>query len=151
MDESDPGIQRISLESHGLDEYQQSINSLATTCSQSASSVPSRTLTRNTSETSLSLKYGKPTSIIGKGASALIKLCENTVDPGVKYAIKEFKKRSQSETKKSYSKRMMGEFCVASSLDHENIVKTFDLVQDDVHFIHIHLFNESIIQLVTIN
>jgi Protein kinase domain len=92
-----------------------------------------KNLSRQNSDQNLSQKYGKKFTTIGKGSTATIKLCSITNSPNEKkYAVKEFKKRSHNENQKGYVKRMMGEFCVASALDHENVVKTFDLIQDDV-------------------
>ncbi|CAG8513543.1 10058_t:CDS:2, partial [Paraglomus brasilianum] len=45
----------------------------------------------------------------------------------------EFRKRCKSETEKDYVKKLTSEFCISSSLDHVNIVRTVDLVQDENH------------------
>jgi hypothetical protein len=33
---------------------------------------------------------------------------------------------------KEYVKKLIAEFCISSTLDHENVVKTVDLIQDEV-------------------
>ncbi|KAI8833556.1 kinase-like domain-containing protein, partial [Chytridium lagenaria] len=47
------------------------------------------------------------------------------------YAIKEFRKRRKDETQKEYVKKLVAEFCISSTLDHPNVVKTVDLIQDE--------------------
>lgn len=87
-------------------------------------------LSRSGSETSLTDKWGKKEEVLGKGASAVIRLC-CPVNSDKKYAVKEFRKRRKDETQKEYVKKLIAEFCISSSLDHENIIKTVDLIQDE--------------------
>ncbi|RIA95019.1 kinase-like domain-containing protein [Glomus cerebriforme] len=79
-------------------------------------------------------KYGVcEKGCIGKGATAVVRLahkydnsdCERT------YAVKEFRKRRKNETEKDYVKKLTSEFCISSTLEHVNIVRTVDLVQDE--------------------
>ncbi|KAF8941318.1 serine/threonine-protein kinase HAL4/sat4, partial [Haplosporangium bisporale] len=49
------------------------------------------------------------------------------------FAVKEFRKRRKNETEKEYVKKLTSEFCISSTLHHENIVETVDLVQDEQH------------------
>ncbi|CAG8480051.1 22980_t:CDS:2 [Racocetra persica] len=72
---------------------------------------------------------------IGKGATAVVRLahkfdqsdCEKT------YAVKEFRKRRKNESEKDYVKKLTSEFCISSTLQHVNVVRTVDLVQDENH------------------
>ncbi|KAI8811943.1 kinase-like domain-containing protein, partial [Cladochytrium replicatum] len=80
--------------------------------------------------TSLSEKYGKKEDVLGKGANAVVRLC-CPVNSDKKYAIKEFRKRRKDESQKEYVKKLVSEFCISSSLEHSNVVKTVDLIQDD--------------------
>ncbi|KAG9294200.1 hypothetical protein G9A89_021559 [Geosiphon pyriformis] len=86
------------------------------------------------SECLLVKKYGVcEKGCIGKGATAVVRLahkldksdCERT------YAVKEFRKRRKNETEKDYFKKLTSEFCISSSLQHINIVRTVDLVFQD--------------------
>ncbi|PKY18917.1 Pkinase-domain-containing protein [Rhizophagus irregularis] len=79
-------------------------------------------------------KYGVcEKGCIGKGATAVVRLshkfdnsdCERT------YAVKEFRKRRKNETEKDYVKKLTSEFCISSTLQHVNVVRTVDLVQDE--------------------
>ncbi|KAJ3008206.1 UNVERIFIED_CONTAM: serine/threonine-protein kinase HAL4/sat4 [Siphonaria sp. JEL0065] len=91
----------------------------------------STTLPRTASEVSLSEKYGSLSKIeLGRGATAVVRLC-SPVNSDKKYAIKEFKARRKGENQKSYIKKLTSEFCISSSLVHENVVRTVDLIQDE--------------------
>lgn len=82
-------------------------------------------------------KYGALLEMLGKGAFGEVKLAQieekdpnntgQTVSRPV--AIKSFVRR-KDESAKEYSKKAIAEFCIASSLHHPNIVKTFDLIKD---------------------
>ncbi|CCE66072.1 hypothetical protein TPHA_0O01030 [Tetrapisispora phaffii CBS 4417] len=78
-------------------------------------------------------KYGRCQEVIGKGAFGVVKLCHKK-DPNnskneIVYAVKEFK-RTSTEPIEKYSKRLIAEFCISSSLRHTNIIDAFDLFQD---------------------
>ncbi|MBW0490415.1 hypothetical protein O181_030130 [Austropuccinia psidii MF-1] len=82
---------------------------------------------------SLLKKYGIcEKATIGKGATAVVRLAHKW-DRGTDklYAVKEFRKRRKNETEKEYVKKLTSEFCISSTLHHENIVETVDLVQDE--------------------
>lgn len=82
--------------------------------------------------TSLVKKYGVcEKAAIGKGATAVVRLAHKW-DRGTDklYAVKEFRKRRKNESEKEYVKKLTSEFCISSTLHHENIVETVDLVQD---------------------
>lgn len=98
-------------------------------------------------ETPLCISFDKPTKllskygvcckgdkgVIGRGATACVKVvhCLEDTKPGKKYAVKEFRKISKSESRRQYVKRLASEFCISSSLKHPNIVQTVDLVIDE--------------------
>ncbi|CAO3592514.1 unnamed protein product [Absidia cylindrospora] len=44
------------------------------------------------------------------------------------YAVKIFKKKKHAEVHGKYMKRLISEYCIASSVHHPNIIKTLDLV-----------------------
>ncbi|ORY49864.1 Pkinase-domain-containing protein [Rhizoclosmatium globosum] len=79
-------------------------------------------------------KYGannhKSEKILGRGATAVVKLC-SPINSDKKFAVKEFRLRRKDERQKEYVKKLIAEFCISSTLDHENIIKTVDLIQDD--------------------
>ncbi|GJJ71123.1 hypothetical protein EMPS_03473 [Entomortierella parvispora] len=73
---------------------------------------------------------------IGQGATAVVRLAHKLArdESSEKlFAVKEFRKRNKDETEKEYVKKLTSEFCISSTLHHENIVETVDLVQDEQH------------------
>src|SRR4051794_34881929 len=79
-------------------------------------------------------KYGVcEKGCIGKGATAVVRLAHkfDKSDCEMTYAVKEFRKRRKNETEKDYIKKLTSEFCISSTLQHVNIVRTVDLVQDE--------------------
>ncbi|KAG0033399.1 serine/threonine-protein kinase HAL4/sat4 [Podila clonocystis] len=72
---------------------------------------------------------------IGQGATAVVRLAHKLCDDEAEklFAVKEFRKRRKNETEKEYIKKLTSEFCISSTLHHENIVETVDLVQDEQH------------------
>lgn len=74
---------------------------------------------------------------IGQGATAVVRLAHKLSDDDDEaeklFAVKEFRKRRKNETEKEYVKKLTSEFCISSTLHHENVVETVDLVQDEQH------------------
>ncbi|KAG0361500.1 serine/threonine-protein kinase HAL4/sat4 [Gamsiella multidivaricata] len=71
---------------------------------------------------------------IGQGATAVVRLAHKLSEDDETeklFAVKEFRKRRKDETEKEYVKKLTSEFCISSTLHHENIVETVDLVQDE--------------------
>ncbi|KAL1296515.1 hypothetical protein AAFC00_000024 [Neodothiora populina] len=78
-------------------------------------------------------KYGKCQEIVGRGAFGIVRIAHKTDPKDGKheqlYAVKEFRRRPQEDSKK-YSKRLNSEFCISSSLRHPNVIHTLDLLTD---------------------
>jgi hypothetical protein len=73
-------------------------------------------------------KHYKKGKVIGRGATAKLRLLEGQ---GRVVAIKTFYKRDhKDETEKGYDKRMTSEFCISKTLDHQHVIKVFDLLKD---------------------
>ncbi|KAF9434637.1 serine/threonine-protein kinase HAL4/sat4 [Entomortierella beljakovae] len=51
-------------------------------------------------------------------------------DGGMIYAIKKFRPPKATETHRQYLKKVCAEFCISTSMDHENIIRTIDLVRN---------------------
>ncbi|CAI2177931.1 1406_t:CDS:2 [Funneliformis geosporum] len=88
------------------------------------------------SESMLIKKYGVcDKGCIGKGATAVVRLAHkfDKSDSERKFAVKEFRKRKKNETEKEYVKKLTSEFCISSTLQHINVVRTVDLIQDENH------------------
>jgi hypothetical protein len=91
-----------------------------------------RTLSRSSSEVSLEEKYGDTTSVLGRGSYATVKLC-CPMNSKEKFAVKEFRKKRKEESQKEYIKKLQAEFCIASTMNNENVVRSVDLIQDQHH------------------
>ena len=85
------------------------------------------------STASLVQKYGKCQEIVGRGAFGIVRIAHKPDPDDAKheqlYAVKEFRRRPQEDSKK-YGKRLNSEFCISSSLRHPNVIHTLDLVKD---------------------
>lgn len=49
---------------------------------------------------------------------------------GLIYAIKKFRPPRATETHREYLKKVCAEFCISTAMDHENIIRTIDLIRD---------------------
>ncbi|ORY21876.1 kinase-like protein [Neocallimastix californiae] len=67
---------------------------------------------------------------LGRGATATIKLVKKIGANDTIYVAKEYRKKCKNESNKEYLKKITSEYCIGFSLHHENIVKTFDLIED---------------------
>lgn len=66
---------------------------------------------------------------IGEGVSATVQLTQRQDD--ALFAVKIFRKRKKRESLTGYMKALAGEFCIASTLNHRNVIKTLDFVRMD--------------------
>lgn len=46
-------------------------------------------------------------------------------------AVKQFRKKYAHESQKDYVKKVTAEFCIGSTLHHDNVIHTLDLIQED--------------------
>ncbi|CAG7990249.1 unnamed protein product [Penicillium salamii] len=96
---------------------------------------PSQTgVTACTNMAVLSQKYGDIYDTIGCGSSGVILLSHKVQEwhPNIDclYAIKVFRRGTRtSETETAYRRRIGAEFSISSSLRHQNVIRTFDLLQ----------------------
>ncbi|KAJ4352461.1 serine/threonine-protein kinase HAL4/sat4 [Didymosphaeria variabile] len=92
------------------------------------------TLPSTASGESIESNYGRYKEVLAWGSSSTVKLSYKP-DPhhGPKaytYAVKAFRQRA-NESQTAYHKRASAEFCIATTLQHKNIVHTIDLMNDD--------------------
>ncbi|KAF9427341.1 serine/threonine-protein kinase HAL4/sat4 [Podila epigama] len=95
-----------------------------------------RSETKRVPDCTLLKKYGLcDKGNIGQGATAIVRLAHKLSDEDSEklFAVKEFRKRRKNESEKEYVKKLTSEFCISSTLHHENVVETVDLVQDEQH------------------
>ncbi|KAI0462197.1 hypothetical protein LJB42_004285 [Komagataella kurtzmanii] len=79
-------------------------------------------------------KYGIPGRLLGTGAGGSVSITERPSDHKM-FAVKQFKAKSDRETTYDYRKKVQGEFLIASSLTHQNIIETYDLIEDGKSFL----------------
>ncbi|KAJ2780713.1 serine/threonine protein kinase [Coemansia javaensis] len=70
-----------------------------------------------------SLRSGPPSSHHGDDDPCAYAPCEHKL-----FAVKEFRKRRADETPRAYMKKVTSEFCIGSSIHHENVIETLDLI-----------------------
>jgi serine/threonine protein kinase len=68
--------------------------------------------------------------VIGKGASGVVRLGCTLCEGAAPLAVKEFRKRRKDEAPHDYLRKLTGEFCIASRMNHGNVVHTLDMVYD---------------------
>ncbi|KAF9456780.1 kinase-like domain-containing protein [Collybia nuda] len=90
---------------------------------------------RGATQAHLSKKYGKFGRVLGSGAGGTVRLIKaSSKNGGTVYAVKEFRPKRSGESEKEYQKKVTAEFCVGSTLQHPNIIKTVDIVSDHGHY-----------------
>lgn len=86
---------------------------------------------RSIEELSLEAKYqfvgGR--KILGRGATGVVRLATCQECPSLLVAIKEFRKRRREEPLSDYLRRLCDEYGIATSLTHENVCQTIDIVR----------------------
>ncbi|RIB08026.1 kinase-like domain-containing protein [Gigaspora rosea] len=75
-------------------------------------------------------KHGKWGRRLGSGVGGTVRLFHRSSDNKT-LAIKQFRSRYDYESEKQYRKKILAEFCIGSTLHHENIIETIDIVQED--------------------
>ncbi|KAI0244676.1 serine/threonine protein kinase, partial [Massospora cicadina] len=78
---------------------------------------------------SIKEKYGCTRQVIGRGSGGTVRLVQKP--QGKLFAVKEFRLKRDTETRREYLKRLTSEFCISSSLHHDNVIQTLDLVFED--------------------
>ncbi|PRT53165.1 Serine/threonine-protein kinase oca2 [Wickerhamiella sorbophila] len=78
---------------------------------------------------SLAKTYGKLGKTLGEGAGGHVKIVKSSKDSRM-YAVKEFRARHATESQRSYSKKVSGEYCLGLTLKHPNIVETLDIIYE---------------------
>ncbi|KAK5998965.1 Serine/threonine-protein kinase HAL4/SAT4 [Cladobotryum mycophilum] len=74
---------------------------------------------------------------LGKGAASKVKIMARKGCPTELYAVKEFRGKSNRESKDDYEKKIKSEFSIGKSLHHPNIVETVRLCTDHGRWNHV--------------
>lgn len=75
-------------------------------------------------------KYTKG-KLIGSGASGLVNLVHLRTDPSKVYAVKKFRPKLPNEAESDYKIKVNNEYKVGEILNHENLIKTIELVKEN--------------------
>ncbi|KAG9297686.1 hypothetical protein G9A89_011201 [Geosiphon pyriformis] len=75
-------------------------------------------------------KYGNLGKELGSGAGGTVRLIQRPKDRKV-FAVKQFRQREVYESERLYMKKITAEFCIGSTLHHENIIETLDIVREN--------------------
>ncbi|KAJ3114854.1 serine/threonine-protein kinase HAL4/sat4 [Phlyctochytrium bullatum] len=100
----------------------------------SSESATGKVLNRSMSDAFMHEKYKRHDEILGKGANAVVRLAHKQSEGDGEmrlFAVKEFRKRRRGEHPKEYVKKVIAEFCISSSMHHDNVIQTIDLIQDE--------------------
>ncbi|KAJ3272605.1 serine/threonine-protein kinase HAL4/sat4 [Borealophlyctis nickersoniae] len=84
------------------------------------------------SQCTLKEKYGRPCQLLGKGANGNCFLVRRYSDDKV-FAVKEFRRKRESETQREYMKKLTNEYCIGTLLHHQNVVETLDIIFEKDH------------------
>lgn len=85
-----------------------------------------------------SMLPGKRGKMIGKGATATVKLMTRKGGSADEvYAVKEFRRKGQKEDEEEYIKKVKSEYCIAKSLNHPNVVQTVRLCTHSGRWNHV--------------
>lgn len=88
--------------------------------------------------TSGSILPGRRGKLIGKGATATVKLMTRKAGPSDQvFAVKEFRKKGQNEDEDQYVKKVKSEYSIAKSCRHPNIVESVRLCTQNGRWNHV--------------
>ena len=85
----------------------------------------------------LSKFLGRHGKHLGKGAASKVTLMARKGYPEELYAVKEFRGKSNRESREDYDKKIKSEYSIAKSLHHPNIVETIRLCTDHSRWNHV--------------
>ncbi|CDR41359.1 CYFA0S07e01156g1_1 [Cyberlindnera fabianii] len=78
-------------------------------------------------------KYGIPGKVLGEGAGGSVSVVKRS--DGKLYAVKKFRPKNERETEADYQKKVTSEFCIGSTLHHQNVIDTLDMLQEGMNFL----------------
>jgi serine/threonine protein kinase len=117
---------------HEFRRYGQSPNTnnvgsnLSTSASSSTTTLNALSIGGNTSSIPFSKRYAKFGESLGAGAGGQVKLIKRLSDNKV-FAVKEFRAKFTTESKRDYTKKITSEYCIGSTLKHPNVIETIEI------------------------
>lgn len=83
-----------------------------------------------------SKRYSKFGENLGAGAGGAVRLVTRISDAKM-FAVKEFRAKYQTESKRDYAKKITGEYCVGSTLKHPNIIETVEICYENERILQV--------------
>lgn len=80
----------------------------------------------NTTSLPFSKRYVRFGESLGAGAGGQVKLLKRLSDQKV-FAVKEFRAKFATESKRDYTKKITSEYCIGSTLQHPNVIETIEI------------------------
>lgn len=117
--------------------YQPNGSSSSNSSTTNSSSSHHHTVSSNSSSSgnsSLAEKYGVPGKILGEGAGGSVAIIERSTDKHL-FAVKQFKAKKSNESEFDYNKKVKNEYYMGLNFHHQNIIETYDLIQENSTFI----------------
>lgn len=96
------------------------------TSASSSTTLNTLSIGGNTSTIPFSKRYAKFGESLGAGAGGQVKLLKRLSDSKV-FAVKEFRAKFTTESKRDYTKKITSEYCIGSTLKHPNIIETIEI------------------------
>ncbi|CAI4057719.1 hypothetical protein N7582_000917 [Saccharomyces uvarum] len=78
----------------------------------------------------VSKKYKDLNVILGEGSGGQVKLVQRVLDNKV-FALKEYRSKNKRESERKYIKKIISEFCIASTLKNPNICETLEILYEN--------------------
>ncbi|CAI4057086.1 serine/threonine protein kinase PRR2 SKDI_04G0320 [Saccharomyces kudriavzevii IFO 1802] len=78
----------------------------------------------------VSKKYKDLNVVLGEGSGGKVKLVQRVLDNKV-YALKEYRSKKKKESERNYIKKVISEYCIASTLKNPNICETLEILYED--------------------
>lgn len=112
-------------------EYRRNLNGsspgvILSTSANSLSTTPLSVGGNMTPQIPFSKRYIRFGESLGAGAGGQVKLIRRLADQKV-FAVKEFRAKFTTESKRDYTKKITAEYCVGSTLKHPNIIETIEI------------------------
>ena len=78
----------------------------------------------------VSRKYKDLNVVLGEGSGGIVKLVKRVLD-NKKFALKEYRFKKKKESEREYIKKIVSEYCIASTLKNTNICETLEILYEN--------------------
>lgn len=75
-------------------------------------------------------RYTKTGEELGAGAGGSVRMYKRLADNKI-FAVKEFRAKLDNEHKRDYIKKITSEYCIGTTLGHENIIETVEIIYEN--------------------